>query len=421
MKSLTEFMAESKVLETNTQIDHIEDLLFTRGIIGAHEAIDILRQIGNALFSIGTSTGGDLSFLSVKWDGSPSIVAGTDSRSGRFFVATKSAFNKTPKIAFTEDDIDRLYGHSEDLRETMKICLRLLPDCLPSAGIYQGDVLFATERHRKREVVSGEDCITFRTNVITYVVPVASELGEKLSHCDLGIVWHTKYSGDVDSMRVVRTKQILRGFTDRLGVWNHDPNFADLVSVNHGFTLQEYTKFLVALNEANASAVRIRVGGKEFFNYTEMAKAMKTYINSLIRDGAVNPTTIGFAQWLLDTELEKISKFKLPKTRTTKEIEARKRHNEVLSNISMIGSIFETYLAIIKAKLLVIPKLNELEKVKGMKRTTFGFETMGAEGFVAVMENGTVVKLVDRIVFSRFNFSSNDKSISSLHTRESEG
>jgi hypothetical protein len=46
----------------------------------------------------------------MKYDGSPSIVFGHHPKNGKFFVATKSAFNKNPKINHTEKDIERNHG-----------------------------------------------------------------------------------------------------------------------------------------------------------------------------------------------------------------------------------------------------------------------------------------------------------------------
>ena len=43
----------------------------------------------------------------VKYDGAPAIVLGTDVNNGRFFVGTKSVFNKgIKKICYSNDCID---------------------------------------------------------------------------------------------------------------------------------------------------------------------------------------------------------------------------------------------------------------------------------------------------------------------------
>ena len=62
---------------------------------------------------------GDLSVLdafqsdndySVKIDGSPAIVWGTDPENGKFFIGTKSVFNKVkPKINYTVQDLSLIH------------------------------------------------------------------------------------------------------------------------------------------------------------------------------------------------------------------------------------------------------------------------------------------------------------------------
>ena len=64
--------------------------------------------------------------LSVKWDGAPAIVFGTNPANGKFFVGTKSVFNKVKvKICYSQEDIDKHYkGNVADI---LRLCLRNLP------------------------------------------------------------------------------------------------------------------------------------------------------------------------------------------------------------------------------------------------------------------------------------------------------
>lgn len=91
--------------------------------------------------------------LSVKIDGAPAIVWGTNPVTGNFFVGTKSVFNKVKiKINETHDDIDR--NHSGVVADILHHCF----DCLPSFdGIVQGDFIG----------FGGDD--TFCPNTITYI------------------------------------------------------------------------------------------------------------------------------------------------------------------------------------------------------------------------------------------------------------
>ena len=75
--------------------------------------------------------------LSVKIDGSPAIVWGTNPATGKFFVGTKSVFNKVKiKINETHDDIDR--NHSGVVADILHHCFDYLPDF---DGIVQGDFI----------------------------------------------------------------------------------------------------------------------------------------------------------------------------------------------------------------------------------------------------------------------------------------
>ena len=75
--------------------------------------------------------------LSVKIDGSPAIVWGTNPATGKFFVGTKSVFNKVKiKINHSHDEIDA--NHSGQVAEILHACF----DCLPHTDtVYQGDFI----------------------------------------------------------------------------------------------------------------------------------------------------------------------------------------------------------------------------------------------------------------------------------------
>ena len=111
--------------------------------------------------------------LSVKIDGAPAIVWGTNPQTKKFFVGTKSVFNKKIiKINETHDDIDR--NHSGAVADILHHCF----DCLPSFdGIVQGDF-----------IGYGDDD-TFCPNTITYIFP---EIIEQ----NIIIAPHTFYATD---------------------------------------------------------------------------------------------------------------------------------------------------------------------------------------------------------------------------------
>ena len=114
------------------------------------------------------------STISVKIDGAPAVVFGTDPETGRFFVGTKSVFNKKKiKVNYSVEDILRNHGNTVRVAEILIACLNNLPRI---DGIVQGDFIG----------YGGSD--TYRPNTITY----------KFSDCvEEAIIFapHTSYSG----------------------------------------------------------------------------------------------------------------------------------------------------------------------------------------------------------------------------------
>jgi hypothetical protein len=112
--------------------------------------------------------------VSVKIDGKPAIVWGTDPATGTKFVGTKSVFNKRKiKIAHSHQEIDDLYDG--EVATILHDCFTFLPQY---EGIVQGDFLGWG---------MGED--TFTPNTVTYVFP---DLVEEI----IVVAPHTLYATD---------------------------------------------------------------------------------------------------------------------------------------------------------------------------------------------------------------------------------
>ena len=109
--------------------------------------------------------------ISLKIDGTPSIVWGTNPESGKFFVGTKSVFNKIKKkINESVDDIIRNHPNKE-LQKILTICFHNLPR---TGKIYQGDFIG----------FGGDDW--YKPNTIGYLFP------HKINH-NIIVAPHTVY------------------------------------------------------------------------------------------------------------------------------------------------------------------------------------------------------------------------------------
>ena len=100
----------------NKHIEHIEDSILT----GDLSAIETLYNPQN---------------VSVKMDGSPAIVWGTNPANGKFFVGTKAVFNKKKiRIAHSHDEIDQYYDDEVCLLYTSPSPRDLSTSRMPSSA-----------------------------------------------------------------------------------------------------------------------------------------------------------------------------------------------------------------------------------------------------------------------------------------------
>ena len=109
----------------NTHLEHPEDAILNDGRDGARNILRFLRERNNK--------------LSVKYDGAPAVVWGTCPATGRFFVGTKSVFNKKKiKINYSHYDIEVNHGNVPNVASILHVCFDNLPRI---KGIVQGDFI----------------------------------------------------------------------------------------------------------------------------------------------------------------------------------------------------------------------------------------------------------------------------------------
>ena len=194
---LTEAVSDESKL---THLEHAEDHVINAGDKGFAHAFHNLQDTHDTLKGKKTKTS-----ITTKYDGSPSIVWGHHPVTGKFFVGTKSVFNKDPKINHTPEDIDRNHGHAPGLAEKLKHALKHLPKITPKGKIYQGDLMHSGVKSKSNpqgDVESKDGKYHFKPNTITYSTHHGSEEGQKIAHSKIGIVPHTEYKGtDLENMK----------------------------------------------------------------------------------------------------------------------------------------------------------------------------------------------------------------------------
>ena len=154
--------------------------------------------------------------LSVKIDGAPAIVYGTNPANGKFFVGTKSVFNKVKiKINQTHEEIEK--NHTGAVAKILHHSLDCLP---PTTDIIQCDFIG----------FGGDD--TFTPNTLTYVF-------DDIIHQDIIVAPHTIYTTDTNDLRdAVAHPLVDYDFTDtdrckfvQPRAWQLDEDFDEIVAL----------------------------------------------------------------------------------------------------------------------------------------------------------------------------------------------
>ena len=381
----------------NLHIEHIEDNIFNGGVDGTRETIDLLRSLRDTL----AGHGSDSINLSIKWDGSPSIFAGTDPQDGKFFVASKGLFNKNPRLYKTEADIDAdLNG---DLARKFKVALAFLPE-LNINGVLRGDFLF-TKNDLSTQEINDQKYVTFHPNTIVYAVPADSEVADKIRRAKMGIAWHE--SVDMDSGKTKPFDPRV-DITHNDNVWTTDSVYRDVSG----------RATLTSAQSGNVSRILTQAGrlfhdiDGSFLNYIsedhEFLTRMKIFINGKVRQGQeqYDPTVMAteFFEYLNGYYTTEADKRATERGKNSVLL----KHDKIRRNVDVqaLITVFRLYNKIVEAKLILIGKLNTAQSLDTFLLTDKGFEVTSPEGFVVTDRlSHNTVKLVDRLEFSHANFS----------------
>jgi hypothetical protein len=399
--NFAEYLTEGKE-GANLHLEHIEDEVLNRGVVGARSAINFLQSLRDMLAGQSQSKVN----ITTKWDGAPAVFAGINPENGKFFVGTKGVFNVNPKLNYTEEDIDRNHP-SEGLNKKLKIALRYLPK-LGIKGILQGDMMF-TKGDLKKERIDGEEYIVFQPNTIVYAVPTSSKLAQMMLAAQVGVVFHTSYTGKTMQDMKASFNIDIGNLTNTKDVWFRDASFTD-ASGSATFTEQETKAITTVLSLAGRifqtipSLVLNRISASD-----TILTYIKTFNNQKVREGKkitdTRAHTLELIRWVeakLNKEIADAKKEDTKKKRIAQKTEIMRFFRGSAMNLKQI---FDLQNLLVDAKLMIVRKLETIRSIGTFVRTDSGFRITAPEGFVAVSRlTGGAVKLVDRMEFSQQNF-----------------
>jgi hypothetical protein len=285
----------------NPRIPYIEDLVFQKGLAGAREALDIIKQTA-------TDT---RQYATIKWDGSPAVIFGRND-AGEFVLTDKAGATAVGYngLATSPEMMDQILkqrdasaaakGKASDRTQLSKIYQDIWPyfeAAVPKnfRGYMKGDLLYFPER----PYVEDAGNLVFQPNIhggIQYRIPVNSPLGQEIARSQVGIAVHTymedpnaaeQFIGDPESKLKKVPGLMLTGATDK-NLQNLKVNrqaMSELSSYARGENAQALQGLL---NPAELRAAQI----------TDLPALMEKFIHSLKGTDYSGATPQAFGQWL---------------------------------------------------------------------------------------------------------------------------
>ena len=384
--------------DKNTHLEHLEDDIINRGAVGGENAVNFLKAVRNMLAGSGKGTN-----MTVKWDGAPAIICGINPENDKFFVGTKSVFNKTPKINYTVSDINK--NHGGVVADKLKVCLAQLSR-LNIKGILQGDLLFTNDL--KAITIDGEKMISFTPNTITYAVPVNSGIGKQIARAKMGIVFHTQYNGkSMDNLSA--SFGTVKGSSSR----NVFLASAGYKSTAVMFDKSELSKFDAQIRMAEGSlrkaAPILNLMSKNISDELSVGYRLKTYFNYYIKNSNAGMDKVATMQKQFRDYYENFINMEIDSRKTPKGkekfIKAKKDNLQFIDrNRTALYFAIASHITLGVAKNTLLQKMSQIQSIGNFIRTSTGYRVTAPEGYVAVDNVAGAIKLVDRLEFSRQNF-----------------
>lgn len=390
MKTFLAYILEAvEATKKLKHLTHVEDhVIGGAGADGFEHAKKTLDSVHAHLTGEGNTNGVN---VTEKFDGAPSIVFGRHPVTKKFFVASKSAFNKNPKINYTPEDIERNHGHAPGLVEKLKAALEHLPKVTPREGVYQGDMMF-----------SGGDVETaggqhhFTPQAVTHSVDANSSEGRAVKNAKAGVVIHTKYEDDPESNEEWPANLKAgfdvdhNAFKPSKDVYRINPE----MHFNGTYTPTQRQTYQMNMRKAQAHHDAMGEAGYKALEGHE--DHLATYINSTVRNGT-KPTVQGYKSHLADKQAKEVASVKTEKTKQIKHQYHQDLIDSVEKNKEAFGHAFQAHQHLQQAKNQLISALSTHNR--GLSYSIKG-EKSRPEGFVATLKNkkgeSMPSKLVDR-------------------------
>jgi len=357
---------------------HAEDLVFFEGSAGALRALNSIVDL----------TKNKDETLSIKWDGSPRMVAGRNDK-GQFIMTDGAGWGAksynghyTSAKAFV--DQKRSKGTDEGYLSRVASLWPIMESAFPPnyRGFVNGDVMWFPG-----EIKDNGRRYVFTPNTVTYEVDKASDLGKRVGQGKAGFAVHGFFASETDQTPTPLKNTAGLNMNGSLCVLGPE--------IKNEATLQKdkvRPKQITQFIKKNAKAIdaMLDAGTLAELKMTSFPQLLYTFVNAQTKTRDLSMLAEKFLPWVATNP--KLSK-----------VMAQKVSEYVRENQVGLKAIFGVFDAITDLKLDVIRQLDSHEgsviaHIAGAR---------GGEGYVISHPEGPI-KTVNRLGFSATNFAGNE-------------
>ena len=401
-----------KLYESGEEVSQLTHLSHSEQLVmwGPKSLKTMYNALNSTYKALKSNTSPEDIDVKLKIDGSPSSIAATNFN-GEKFVATKGFFNKERKSAHTPEECDQLWGAIPDLCNKMKGLLAHLDEInIPEGEIWQGDFLFSKEDLSSQNI-DGTSYVTFQPNTIIYAVPDSDPIAKLITQADLGIAWHTTYTGpDFDNLKISFNASV-----DRLGhpisVFMMDavlPSLAGIGTLTSDET--EKAEATLASLKSNIEFLLSDTSYNTIVSHSAIIELVEKFDNSRIRSEVGLSDPKGFIEefkaFVMAEAEKKAASLKKEASKAAKIEKGKEICDFIEENRTTFEKIYEVKNQVVELKEFFIRKLNKLGSFRTFVRhIDRGFLPCGQEGYAVSDIDGNIQKFVSRIEFSHNNFS----------------
>lgn len=427
MLKFSQYLTEAAKFETEDlnggHLEHVEDFIVPHGKEGLDLSLSFLDNMHKYLKGEPSEAK-----VSVKHDGAPALVFGrlpnkgaknSGYAPGQFFVATKSAFNKTTqKLATTPEEVQQYYGDKPELAAKIGAALEHLPKVAPMRGIYQGDLMHTSDMVQQSEDEQGNVGVSINPQLINYSAPANSKIGQRVLNSQIGVVVHTGYPS-AQWKPNAKTGQMMVHFPKRefnipLRSFGNHPDVHIIDPRSTRPNPENYSADAQAAYDRAIKNVKILSEKHDFEHALSHKDHFSTFINSTVRDNI--PLTF---ENFLDHVNQKFNR-QIENPKNVKKVPNITQQRDDTVNDLTMNSIkwrqtMRIHQELTNAKNALLPALegnagqNPNLMQGSISDPDTGENINSQEGHVVVMKNPTTgndipAKFINRPEFSRVNF-----------------